>query len=112
MLTKLEKQVLDICNNKLNPNELISSLKIEPYLSDIAPVDLYRCCKSLNSNGYFDHFSVGISGECLMALSHQGRHYKEISRIKVKSFLLRSVLVPIVVSCITTLITLLVRALL
>lgn len=42
-------------------------------------------------------------------LTEAGRHYKEFIRQEWRAFLLKSILVPIAVSCITTLTTLLIK---
>ena len=112
MLTKLEKRVLKICNTKLNPYGLILSSDIQPYFPGVHPVDLCSCCKCLSDNKYLETFRKYTDGGFGMTLNHLGRHYREVSWIKVKKFLFRSVFVPIVVSVITTFATLIIKALL
>lgn len=112
MLTKLEKQVLKICNTKFNPDSLILSSDIQPYFPDVHPSDLLSCCECLSDDKYLKTFRKYTDGGFGMTLNHFGKHYREVSWIKVKEFLLKSVLVPIVVSAVTTIVTLIIKALL
>lgn len=100
MLTKLEKQVLKFCI-KHNP-------KAENHSEDILKSvscslhELYLCCKNLSKNGYINDLTIFINGDFIVELTYKGTHYNEFSWLEIKQFILRSILVPIIVSITTT----------
>lgn len=101
LLTKLEKKVLKYCNAH-NPENGNQSADIMAGISCDSLYELYMCCEELNKNGYLNDFAVFLDGSFVLELSHKGTHYKERSRLEVKQFIFRSMVVPVGVSIATT----------
>lgn len=105
MLTKLERNILKYSNKLHQANACISSEKLLPLLKDVDSGNFLLACKQLDRNGYFEYYSQTLSGRVDFFLSYKGLAYKEHSTLEIKSFLMRSVITPIIVALITTLIT-------
>ena len=104
MLTKHEKTILKYCNKKFKPDTDISSEKLSALVPQLSPFHFYQCCKELSDKEYVEDFTTYISGDFSFSLTYKGRHYKEISLLELKEFIFKSVIVPVVVSLLTTVI--------
>lgn len=100
MLTKLERKVLCICNKY--PRTVVITDDIQKYAPKLSKFDIAECCERLGQNGYFEIYNKDLNGCVHLLLNYKGRHFREFSRNQVIDFLFKSVLVPIVVSIITT----------
>lgn len=105
-MTKNEKKILKYCNKNFREKFNITTHDLSPYL-DLSNEEIYTCCKHLYEEKYITRFRPAASHFVNFQLDHNGKHYREIHRQDVTSFLLRSILTPIIVSIVTTLITLL-----
>ena len=75
------------------------------YLNNhILPEDFDGCINQLEQEGLIETPSEEY-GIPKYELTHMGKHYSEFQRAEFGRFLLRSILVPIVIAVITTLIT-------
>lgn len=97
------KKVLEAAVFQSAESGKTSTLDISVHLSNrIHTEDLNGCLAILEDEGYVqitDRESVAPT----VIPTHKGKHFKEYRREKIKNFLLTSILVPIVVSVLTTL---------
>ena len=107
LLTKIEKNILKYCiKQNANSIEDLNPL-LEKY--DIDEICLaFRELKSKNMFNYCMFADGGIPYS--FELSFKALHHTELTLIEIKSFILRSVLTPVVVSALTTLIIWIVRS--
>ena len=105
MLTKLERNILKHSNELHKTCSCIPSEKLLELLPGVGSDELLLACNQLDRNGYFEHYSPTLGGRADLWLSYKGLAYKETGRLEVKSFFLRSIITPIIVALITTLIT-------
>lgn len=106
MLYGNSKKVLKAIQFLCAEENKTSTLDIKIFLNNkVQDEDLFGCVHILENDGY-----IQISEEndlyIQVSLTHKGKHYAEELRAKVLHFLYVSVLVPIGVSIVTTLITL------
>ncbi len=102
MLTKLEKQFLRFCRSQGGSD--VASADIADALGCSSAYELYLCAKSLEKNEYLEDLTVFINGDFVVTLNHKGSHFDEISKLEAKRFIIRSILVPVGVSVVTTLV--------
>lgn len=106
MFSKNERDVLDLAKksnkNKISYQEAAESLGIEHD-------DVKAACNSLIAKGYAEEKSYSpMPGSCVawgIVLSEKGRHRFRYAVEALFSFMFRSILVPIIVAFVTTLIT-------
>lgn len=101
MLTKLEKQFLRFCRSQGGSD--VASADIADALSCSSAYELYLCAKSLEKNEYLNSLDVFDETDFNVSLSHEGLHFDEMSKLETKQFIIRSILVPVGVSVVTTL---------
>ena len=104
MLTKMERKILKCCNKKCNPTDIISTCDIQKNLKDLSINEIATCCNHLNENGYFDLYSISLANDVKLHLNYKGMHYQELNINRIKSFIFQSVIVPIFVSLVTSVI--------
>lgn len=81
----------------------------------LLPGDVRSCIRHLEANGYIEYHKRMLHGQSIVdgfCLSHKGLHRKEFSWLKLRQFIFRSILTPIVVTIITNLIIISLTALL
>lgn len=100
MLTKLEKRFLRACRDLGGSG--VPSSDLQELAQASSEYELYLCASHLKKNGYLSEVIVYLAGDFSVTLSYDGEHFDEVYRIELKQFLSRSVLVPIVVSALTT----------
>lgn len=100
-LTKNMKKILDeIIEKNDNPIAVtffVSDLNNEYMLSDL---DVEDILSALERQGAIEYLDIKCE---TFRLTEEGRRYKEIKRLELKEFLLKSVVVPIGVAFITSL---------
>ncbi len=101
-MTKNEKKVLKCCNKYFRQQELIDSTTLLTRLK-MDNNDLSLCLDHMNKNGYFEIYSKDICGGARFLLSYKAKRYKEFQSQELKSFLIKSVAIPIFVSIVTNL---------
>ena len=106
MLTKLERTILKKANVLHLSDPCVTSERILPLIR-VDQGDFLLACNQLDRGGYFEHYSQTLGGKVQFFLSYKGRTYVENRRLEAKSFIIRSIFTPIVVSAITAIITLL-----
>lgn len=99
---KVLKSISFLCQN----TEETTTLDIGVYLHNhIQTEDLLGCLHILKDDGFIEIISE--SGPLLyVKLTHKGRHYKEHRRAAVIGFFMKSILTPVIIAFVTTLITL------
>ena len=98
MLLKIEKRILHQLLKQPDEHS-ISASKFNKYSNN----DIYQAMKSLKEKGYLDLFDTSYTYENFSyVLSAKGRYYKEY----LFRMFLHDIVIPILVSIITTLITL------
>lgn len=112
MLYGKSRKVLNAIRFLCGEDETASTLDITIYLKkQIYDEDLRGCIRLLNDEGY-----VKIIEDTKLyirvSLTHKGKHFDEYERAEYKAFFMKSILTPIVVSLVTTLITLWINGLL
>ncbi len=107
MLTKDCKKVLNIYTGICrNSGEVFGWDVVEANLpKHFDKNKLVNTLEYLKSLDYLDFECNVLNEVVLISFSHKALRYKEISWLKVKDFLLKSIFTPIVVALITTLIT-------
>ncbi|WP_026486831.1 hypothetical protein [Caldanaerobius polysaccharolyticus] len=105
MLDKNSKRILNMLNHVadkygiVDDHKLISNNMPKGY-NQIKLISTLECLKDL---GYLD-FSYNIEQEVtFLKLLHKGLNYRNIEWIEIKTFIIRSIIVPIIVSLSTTL---------
>lgn len=107
MLTRYERKLLKYCS-KFKDEYLYESYKFESCFFKSCPRnEVKEVCASLKEKGYIEEMNTNMVGDVQFFLSHKGRHYKEVSFLEIKEFLTKSIITPIIVSLITSLITIL-----
>lgn len=98
---KVLKSIIFLCESA----EETTTLDIGVYLHNhIQTEDLLGCLHLLEDDGFIEIISE--SGPLLhVKLTHKGRHYKEHRRVAVIGFFMKSIVTPIIVAFVTTLIT-------
>lgn len=102
---KVLKAINFLCRNA----EETSTVDICVYLHNrIQNEDFFGCIHQLENDGLIE---IRSETELLVSVAptHKGRHYKEYRRCVIVGFILKSVLTPIAVAFVTTLITLLLQ---
>lgn len=106
LLTKIEKNILKYCI-KQNANSIED---LNPLLEKYGTDEICLAFRELKSKNMFSHCIFADGGiPYSFALSFKALHHTELSLIEVKSFVLRSILTPILVSALTTLIIWIIR---
>ncbi len=98
---KVLKSIIFLCESA----EETTTLDIGVYLHNhIQTEDLLGCLHILKDDGFIEIISE--SGPLLyVKLTHKGRHYKEHRHAAVIDFFMKSIVTPIIVAFVTTLIT-------
>lgn len=109
-MIKNQKRILQFCCKHYRDTFCIKTSDLEPL--NLPKQEIYTCCKNLYEEGYLTRYSSGADGSVFFQLDYKGRHYREINKEKIRLFLLQSIFTPIIVSLVTTLITLCIKALL
>ena len=110
MLMKLERKFLKYCNKNKELYMYNTHLFEEEFYKSFPKFELRQVCESLSLKGYINILSQDMDGGVQFTLTYDGMHYRELSWLEIKSFLLESVLVPIVISLITAIITILITS--
>ena len=99
---KVLKSVCFLCKEEKET----TTLDIGVYLHNrIQTEDLLGCLHQLKDDGFIEIISE--SGPLLhVKPTHKGRHHKEYRNAEIKSFLFTSIIVPIIVSALTTIVSL------
>ena len=106
MLTRYEQKLLKYCSKHNDEDNFYASVNIESdFFKTFNQNELYEVCVSLHEKGYISEMDRNIVGDIQFSLSHNGMHYKEVSWLEIKDFLTKSIITPIIVSLITSLIT-------
>lgn len=101
MLTKLEKKILDYLIS-----QDASIIDVTNGFPGANPKELYSVCTYLKNKGYLEDIWADMSLQTSASLSYKGKHYREISGLEFKEFLMKSILTPIGVALAVSLITL------
>lgn len=105
MLISIAKKVLKSINYLCSNSETTSSLDITVYFNNkINDLDLLNTLDYLQKEGYIIGDNQGDYWENIKP-TYKGKHYNQFAWVATKEFLIKSILVPIVVSIITTYIT-------
>lgn len=110
MLTKLETRLLKYCCKEDTSNLFNTHTFKREFFIKFPKNEFSQVCDSLSSKGYIKIASKDMAGGVQFFLTYDGIHYKEIKWINIKSFLIESVIIPIAVSVITSLIVFLITA--
>lgn len=110
-MTKLERQFLNCCNKYFSDRSLIGNKDLSRHIL-VSSLMLSKCAERLNENGYIKNLHKFKFYAFNFQLTYKGLNYKEFKIVELKSFLFRSVFIPIAVSVVTTLITLWLKSLL
>lgn len=111
MLTKDCKRLLDYLINAESP-ALFGWSNISKHLPESFDSDKLICVLDyLQKEDYLSYEKNIINEVTYIKLFHKAFTYKELSLIQLKEFLMKSILVPIIVSIITTLIGLFINSL-
>lgn len=106
LLTKIEKNILKYCI-KQDANSIDD---LEPLIEKYGINEIRLAFRELDAKNMFSYCVFADGGiPYSFALSFKALHHSELSLIEVKSFVLRSVLTPIIVSALTTLIIWIIR---
>ena len=99
---KVLKSVCFLCKEEKET----TTLDIGVYLHNrIQTEDLLGCLHQLKDDGFVEIISE--SGPLLhVKPTHKGRHHKEYRSAEIKRFLFTSIIVPIIVSALTTIVSL------
>ena len=112
MLTKDCKILLDYLINNGESPHLFGWSTISKHLPKSFDSNKLICVlEHLQKEGYLSYEKNVVNEVTYIELFHKAFTYKEISLIKMKEFLMKSILVPIIVSIITTLIGLFIKSL-
>lgn len=101
-MTKLEKRFLNCCIKYYLECSVISSDDLLKYI-DVPLISLQRCAQRLEQNGYIKNLHIQMRIRFNFQLTYEGSFYSEIRSDRIKDFLLKSVLIPIVISVIASL---------
>ena len=112
MLTKDCKILLDCLITACESNYLLGWPTISKHLpSSFNSSKLICVLDHLQKEGYLSYEKNIVNEVTYIELFHKAFTYKEISLIQMKEFLMKSILVPIIVSIFTTLIGLFIKSL-
>lgn len=101
LLTKIEKNILKYCI-KQDANSIDD---LDPLVEKYGIYEIRLAFRELDSKNMFSYCVFNDLGmPYSFSLSFKALHHTELSLIEVKSFILRSILTPILVSALTTLI--------
>ena len=106
MLYGNNRKVLKAIRFLCETSETTNSLDIAVYLHNrIQTEDLIGCLNHLSTEeGYIN--PITEEGSLVyVSLTHKGRHYQQYECAKMRHFLINSIVIPIIVSAITTLVT-------
>lgn len=107
LLTKIEKNILKYCI-KQDANSIDD---LESLIAKYGIDEIRLAFRELDAKDMFSYCLFADGGiPYSFALSFKALHHTELSLIEVKSFILRSILTPILVSALTTLIIWLIRS--
>lgn len=106
-MIKNQKKILRFCCKHYRDNFCIRTKDLDPL--KLPKEEIYTCCKNLYEENYLTRYSATADHSVFFQLDHKGKHYREINREELRSFMLRSVFTPILVSLITTLIMLFIK---
>lgn len=114
MLTKIERTLLAAViketykiQENAHPDDKSKFFPVDVKALGVLPNridELYRTIESLDAKGYVMRLDIDHLPKACM-LTFQGEHYKEMSKLELIDFLKRSLLIPIVVALLTSLIT-------
>lgn len=105
MLTRYERKLLKYCSKHKYQSHFETN-KFEPkFYETFNQNEIKSVCESLKSKDYIGEMSLTIYQDVRFNLSHKGVHYKEVSWLEIKEFLTKSIITPIIVSLITSLVT-------
>ena len=114
MLTCTAKRVLNAINSackdykRAHPYDVVAKaheLDIMVKLPKLAVADLRMIIQDLINKGYISKYRDELDS---YKQEYKGQRYKEFSRIELKAFVFKSVLVPILVAAITAIVVILV----
>ena len=100
-ITRIEREFLKMCNTN---DDMTPQEKFDILCDKYSPLKVKSALNHLNENGYINFSSSGESYVYWFELKHKGLNYREITWLEFKSFVCKSVIVPIFVSLLTTLI--------
>lgn len=107
LLTKIEKNILKYCI-KQDANSIDD---LEPLITKYGIYEIRLAFRELDAKNMFSYCIFADGGiPYSFALSFKALHHTELSLLEVKSFILKSVLTPMLVSALTTLIIWIVRS--
>ena len=107
MLTKDCKRILDALLSGSDQSTMLLGWET---ISPLIPKDLDRykfvnTLEHLQQSGYLS-FEKNLAWEVtFISLNHRALNYKEVSWLELRAFLIRSILVPIAVSAVTSVVT-------
>lgn len=102
-MTKLEKRFLNCCIKYYLEYSVINSDDLLKYI-DVPLISLQRCAQRLEQNGYIKNLHIQTRIRFNFQLTYEGSFYSEVRSDRIKDFLLKSVLIPIVISVIASLV--------
>ena len=100
-LTKIERKFLKMCNTN---DGMTAQKKFNILCDKYSPLKVQSALVHLKESGYINFSPSAESYVYYFELKHKGLNYREITRLEFKAFVYKSVIVPIIVSLLTTLI--------
>ncbi len=115
-MTRKQKIVMNILNATFPAGSIFQQSLFADAIINSGKVSIEEACeicRSLEDMNCISHLQSSLSGIVLtLQIEHKGREYRSIIRDEFKSFLFRSVLIPIIVSLATSVLAILLSALL
>ncbi len=107
-LTKNMKKVLKTLNST-EPDALNGFYFVNTIYEDtgLSLLDFISVTNDLEQNGYITFYD---KDKLCFRVNEKGRSYKEVSLIELRNFLFKSVIIPIAVSAITSLVTIFIKS--
>lgn len=108
MLTKKEKKVLDYINGNYIVGSDVDTADIREK-TELHPHEFDMTCQSLAKKGYFDEFynNKARASYCFIT-TYKSSNYREIERLEQREFIVKSILVPIIIGVLSSVLTTLV----
>lgn len=99
MLEKSQKIVLKLMNGEQNVDENL----LKPYNLDLD--DYFDLCETLIEDG-FTSKKIKENGETVYYTTYKGRHHLKFRLLSCVEFWVKSVVIPLIISVLTTILTL------
>lgn len=108
MLTKTEKKVLDYINEHYMVGTDVDTADIREK-TKLHPHEFDMTCQSLAKKGYFEGFfnNLARASYCFIT-TYKSSNYREIEQLEQREFIVKSILVPIIIGVLSSVLTTLV----